>query len=82
MKFFLVKQGLLGLSVIGVLTFGAGCGNTIYGLGMDMERAGQRLQGNREPTSEAPAEGYYSQPANPAQPSYPSYPSYPSGSSY
>lgn len=76
MKFFLVKQGLLGLSVIGVLTFSASCGNTIYGLGMDMERAGRRLQGNRESAAEPPAEGYYSQP------SQPSYPSYPSGSSY
>ena len=42
-----------------LMTFSfTGCGNTMYGMGLDMERVGRRLQGQHDP---APGASYQQQ---------------------
>lgn len=52
MNFSNLKKALCGLALIGfVTTFGTSCGNTMYGMGLDMERTGRKLQTNHDPNS-------------------------------
>ena len=53
MKFSITKKCLLGLAALLMVAFGASCGNTMYGLGLDMERAGRRLQNSNDPAATA-----------------------------
>lgn len=44
------------------------CGSTIYGMGVDMERIGGRMQGTGRPTyQQAPSQGYQQQTQAPNQ---------------
>ena len=65
MKFSALAKGLL-LAAASLLLVSSlsSCGNTMYGIGLDMERAGRRLQTNNDPNASPYGYGYqgYSQP--------------------
>lgn len=85
MKRLILKRSFQALGVL-VLAFStSNCGHTMYGLGLDMERAGRRLQTNHDPN----AAGYGSggSGAYQAQPGYggssiPTQPGYGYGAGY
>ena len=55
MKFSTLKKALLALGVLTLLSFFAtSCGNTMYGMGLDLERTGRRLQTNHDPNAGDP----------------------------
>lgn len=59
MKLLSLKQGLCVLGGL-LMTFSfTGCGNTMYGMGLDMERVGRKLQGQHDPD---PGAGYQQAP--------------------
>ena len=69
MKFSMFKNALFSLAAIAMVTvFGTSCGNTMYGMGLDMESTGRRLQNNHDPNAGA-SQDYYGAPQAPAAPS-------------
>lgn len=69
MKFSALAKGLLTAAAsIFVLSSLTSCGNTMYGFGLDMERAGRKLQTNNDPNASSYGSSYqgqqgYTQPA-------------------
>lgn len=50
MKFVTLRKAFYLLASLGLVTFfGTSCGNTMYGMGLDMERTGRKLQTNHDP---------------------------------
>ena len=66
MNFDTFKKALCSLAAIGlIIFFGTSCGNTMYGMGLDMERAGRKLQTNHDPNAAVDSgiqDGGYQQP--------------------
>ena len=68
MKFDTFKKVICSLAALGLVTFfGTSCGNTMYGMGLDMERTGRKLQTNHDPIAvgSGPQGGGYQQPYTP-----------------
>ena len=64
MKFEKLKKVVYNLAFAGFITLcGASCGNTMYGMGLDLERTGRKLQTNHDPN--AVDGGGYQQPYTP-----------------
>lgn len=75
MNFSNLKKALCGLALIGfVTTFGTSCGNTMYGMGLDMERTGRKLQTNHDPNASGSSYGYQPQTQPQTQQPYTSNP--------
>ncbi len=63
-----VSPVLLVISALASVIFLTSCGSTIYGMGVDMERIGNRMQGSGRPPAgsgnQAPSQSYQAPAAN------------------
>ena len=80
MKLLILKNGLMALGALALVVTTSSCGHTMYGMGLDMERVGRRLQTNHDPN----AAGYGSagSGAYQTQPGYGGYPAQPGQGGY
>ena len=59
---------VLAVAALSCVTSLTSCGSTIYGMGMDMERIGGRMQGTGKPAYQpTPSQGYPQQTRAPNQ---------------
>ena len=64
MKFLIVLKTLFALGTLALLPSAfTSCGNTMYGMGLDMEETGRRLQQNHNPYGST--DGYQQPTYNP-----------------